>query len=196
MSNKVADPRRGKGRAPGRKNPRRARFVGQPKKFDPTDPTDEGMKPLKRDRERAGARRAGPRGAFNDPGADALVDSPVSRWSMPVCLWADRMFDDRLGRRVRDRLEINRKRGSRVERLRRSSSCQALKGEPRERARLKCRGDRQGSKASKHVGSAGTQRDLEEAIPGVVAPAVLVALWGKKPRESVAPGARGSRMKL
>lgn len=75
----------------------------------------------------------------------------------------------------------NRKRGCCAERRKRSLSCQALKGEPHERARLrKHRGDRDGSKASKPAGTARTQQDPEEATPGVVARHDWVALQGKK----------------
>jgi hypothetical protein len=77
--------------------------------------------------------------------------------------------------------------------------CQALKGEPHERARLKNRGDRDGSKASKPAGTAGTQQDPEEATPGVVARRDWVALKGeqtsgeqKTPEDGVAAAGQDS----
>jgi len=55
---------------------------------------------------------------------------------------------------------------------------------PRARPDETSRGDRDGSKASRPVGTAGTQQDPEEATPGVVARRDWVAPRGNKPRES------------
>jgi hypothetical protein len=51
---------------------------------------------------------------------------------------------------------------------------------PRARLAEKNQGDRDGRKASKPAGTAGTQHDPEEATPGVVARHDWVALKGKK----------------
>ena len=62
----------------------------------------------------------------------------------------------------------------------RSSQGEALKGEtPGARLVERYQGDRGGSKASKPAGTARTQRDPEEATPGVVARCEVVALWGR-----------------
>jgi hypothetical protein len=51
---------------------------------------------------------------------------------------------------------------------------------PRARLAEKYQGDRDGSKASKPAGTAGTQQDPEEATPGAVARHDWVALKGKE----------------
>lgn len=79
----------------------------------------------------------------------------------------------------------NRTRGRGAGMRRPSSPAQALKGEPRKRARLKNTGEI-GEGARRRSGQEpqgrNVTRDLES--PGVVALAGTLALWGKKPRES------------
>jgi len=75
----------------------------------------------------------------------------------------------------------NRKRGSWAEKLQRSSFGQALKATSRERIWLKGhQGVREGSKASRHMVSARTQRDPGRQSPGMVDLRGWVALWGQE----------------
>jgi hypothetical protein len=66
-----------------------------------------------------------------------------------------------------------------------STPAEALKGEPRERARLKHTGEigeGERRRSGQEPQGRNVTRDLES--PGVVALAGMFALWGVKPRES------------
>jgi hypothetical protein len=79
----------------------------------------------------------------------------------------------------------NRKRGGGAGMRRLSTPAEALKGEPRERARLKHTGEigeGERRRSGQEPQGRNVTRDLES--PGVVALAGMFALWGVKPRES------------
>jgi hypothetical protein len=79
----------------------------------------------------------------------------------------------------------NRRRGSGAGMRRRPSPAEALKGEPRERARLKHTGEI-GEGARRRSGQEPQGRNVTRELenPGVVALAGMMALWGVRPRES------------
>jgi len=79
----------------------------------------------------------------------------------------------------------NRTKGSDAERRTRFLPGQALKGEPRGRARLRHTGERAtGARRRGRQERRGRNFDPEEATPGAVARRLWVASWGNKPRES------------
>jgi hypothetical protein len=144
-------------------------------------PTGRGIKPLQRG-------RAGP-----ESGTTAIADghrrsgTRVTRRSRKATGHGP---GDRGGARPA-RPHANRKKGER----RREATAIPVRSSsegrtPRTRPVERCRGDRDGSKASRPAGTAGAQRDPEEATPGVVARPGWVASWGNRPRESRDTGGR------
>jgi hypothetical protein len=121
-----------------------------------------------------------------DHGRNGLGEkTPEARsWRAEACHAGERRKPEQSGF-ADDAGNANRKRGSGVGRRRRPSSANALKGEPRERARLKHTGEI-GEGARRRSGQEpqgrNVTRDLE--CPGVVALVGMMALWGTKPRES------------
>jgi hypothetical protein len=154
---KNGGPRAAKGKAPGRRKPRRAGTTRLGEIRTWPFQSCGGIEPLKR-----------------GPGRESGRCRPMAR----ACLHARVPQGCGLGAGGGRGSKSQEGRGRRE--AYRSPQEEALKGgTPGARLVEIHQGDRGGSKASRPAGTAGTQRDPEEATPGVVARRGTVALWGR-----------------
>jgi len=114
------------------------------------NPWSEAASGVSRARRSALGHRTGRTNRTEREGEDGRPDDPVFR-----------------RKALSQRPEANRRRGGAAERRRRHLSGEALKGEPRGRARLRYTGEADaGSKASRRAGTARTQHDPGGGMPG------------------------------
>lgn len=177
-------PSSGKGNAPGREKPRRARRPPDRGDTDAASQPAWGANPCSEavpdpPSGTAAIANGGTRDPEIAPGAEAErrrgTGAGPGRCVPPIGS----------ARSVSRGREANRRKGSDAERRTRSRPGQALKGEPRGRARMKQAGEIvTGARRRSRLERQGRNFDPEEATPGVVARRGWVAPWGNKPHES------------
>lgn len=177
-------PSSGKGNAPGREKPRRARRPPDRGDTDAASQPAWGENPCSE--------------AVPDPpsGTAAIANGGTRDPDIAPRAEAERRRGTGVGpgrcvppigsaRSVSRDRAANRRKGGDAERRTRSRPGQALKGEPRGRARMKQAGEiGTGATRRGRLERRGRNIDPEEATPGVVARRGWVAPWGNKPHES------------
>jgi len=180
----------GKGKAPGRKKPRRARRTKARRDAESSPQRDRGSKPLQRGRAGPSVRAAaaitdGPSMIRNVGNSDRNTSDNRTSALKPKGeggRYGPGRREPPNGESVRKRDAASQSHGGMLRREAKAILVVSSSEGRTPRARLveKYQGDRDGSKASKPAGTARTQQDPEEATPGVVARHDWVALKGKK----------------
>jgi len=184
----AAEAQTGTGNAPRRMNPKRARGTTRGEIRRRYAPTGRGIKPLKRGR--CGSDAHAPKAQVH---VVSERDGPFgsATWFRSTSRSSGRPISEGATAKARQASvchggrRANRKRGSKRREACAISARSCSEGSPRKRAWLKrYQGVRRGSKASRHMVSARTQRDPGRLTPGLVDLDGWMALGGEKPRES------------